>query len=176
MRKTIIRIDTSTIRKNPDAFATTTNVVMGQEVSVKFTGDIPKEFTDDVFFPTTWDDDKNVRGELLDMPSDEVIKSVRSQVSNFVIERKINRTTTRHAPEPEYLFKYKEKSIKCGSCKKLVKVSEIDSDCDDDTGDSWDVCPKCGEPNSFGIIEYEKFSFKTLRVKSESHGKNSKSK
>jgi len=141
---TIIKIDRSTIKKNPNAGNTQTVVYGNAEVSFTIRGELPDHLVDggNVII-TEWS--KNDCSGFLFNPNDiGLLKKIDG------ISYKINKNSQLiyHLPEPEYLFSYEDTQIPCNDCGNKVSIREIIEDENDDE-DVYTICPHCKEIDTF---------------------------
>lgn len=149
----VIKIDRSSIKKNPNAGKQFTNVQGMREV--KFScyltvsefeklnntrGVIISEYRDS---PNS--DKLNVSGYLDDIEFASLLPDTHE------IEAKIHVEKVYHLPLPNWLYKHEDTKIICDECGSLVLYRNIEKDYDDD-GVDFDVCPICKNVNTF---EYE---------------------
>jgi hypothetical protein len=158
----VIKIDPASIKKNPNAFKTTSYVKNGPR-EIRFSYDkISKadflqlkhlsDLHDDVIL-RSYNISHNgsyhsVSGLCLHeqalerLPKEDLSYEINDNVQVF-----------EHYPEPEYLYNYLPTKVKCRNCKKMILHSAIANDCDDD-GCCWTVCPNCSGIDTFEF-EYQ---------------------
>lgn len=152
----IIKIDRSSVTKNPNAGSTSFVVMGAQEITFSFKGDFPDYLTDgeNCFVKTA------VHSPLGDsyecyLNDHSLLEKLLADVKMSVNINK-NNQVIHHLPEPKYLFKYEQKNVQCSECKQMVPYNLIVRDSFDD--DEWNyhsLCPKCNKYDTFPEIEYE---------------------
>jgi len=142
----LVKIDRTTIKKNPNAGKTTYILPIGPEECFKteYYGDRVKEYV--VY-------SKSER-LILDRPRREGDLQSGSISCRYSQPTQVIHTLS---PEPAYFYKYENPTIECEYCKSQFKHTELQSDeysfCED-YGYSDCVCPKCKEWNCCKL-EYE---------------------
>lgn len=155
--ETLIRIDRSTLRRNPSA---------GETQSFVQTGPVVQRVT--LIHPAWSLCLESIGGEFHVLMSigiapfsvcDAVtIDQLHSLViSDFHIECRTDFMEggeyVLHAPLPDWLFSYESQPVRCRECGESFDHSQLESD---DYGDSYSfaVCPKCGAADCCDV-EYE---------------------
>jgi hypothetical protein len=154
----IVKIDHSTIKKNPQAGNTTTVMTGRWDCKFEFDGELPKELHDDEdIILTKWSMDannKHIRGIIVNPTKVDAMTSIGAKVT----QTKDN-IPMYHLPEPKYLFKYENPSVECSNCHAMIPVNDIEEDwieCGEDEH-KVQICPVCKStnPDNFEEIEYE---------------------
>lgn len=159
----LVHIKKDSIRENPRAGQTTTEVVGGWEgtFTMKRTGDksINAGIEEFGMMPgivfTSWNDD--LAEGLAELPEALYTLNYKASLSkdfNVDIKQNTERHTFEHAPMPKYLYSYEDALIQCNECSSKVLVSSIRYDSYDDEA-PFSVCPDCNAHDSFESIEYE---------------------
>lgn len=165
----LVKIDRSSVVKNPDAGKTRTTILQGQRITFEYTGKELPEYLPDIDIM-----------DLMNQPSRDYVVtelgndgkkySLRGRIFNsdcdFAKSMKKDRRAVMymdndfihydHLPLDKYLYKYENTQLKCEECGKIVNYDDIDQDCDDDSGYCYDECPVCHAHDSFGDIDLEK--------------------
>ena len=166
---TLVKIDRSTVRANPNAGATDTSIALAKEAHVTVdTNILPAETVES--HGTTWkmtrysaamdaydcafEAQYMATGKPDPIPTkgDKWPKGVVTEVC--VIQRT---QTVSHAPEPDFFFEYIPTEVTCDSCGASFDHSELAADSDDDGNYSATICPHC---NTWDCteIEYERLA------------------
>lgn len=168
----LIKIDRSSIRKNKDAGSTLTYVPTRWSSSFDYKGKI-KPIVDgqeewfaiesnllrhgvDYVLTDIHNVDQNLLGEVSGQfikPFDfNVIKKIGG-FSNILETRELAKI--QHRPIQQYSFRYEDVELTCLSCKKPTLKSQIENYIDEESGDSYDLCPNCLSLDSFEPVEFE---------------------
>ena len=173
MKAITVKINRSTIRRNPDAGKTQSHVLRKIDYSFKFLGNKkPKwmkekdgvyleeyEHISGVIAGTTF----VLKGRLTNKELTEILlrlieqKDYKKLGGDLTITVDYDYETINHAPSPEYLYEYEKTFIKCSNCKAKIEVNEIVVDYIDDEV-RVEICPKCHGYNTFPEYKYEKIS------------------
>ena len=142
---TLIKIDRSSIKKNPDGGKTQSHVIIGSTTTF-VCNEIPNRILDLIQITS-----ENIENGVIEYsgfikePFDyEKFKGVKG----LKVNTEINNQFIRHLPEPYYFYDYENTEVKCNECGKMIGIKEVYYD---------DECPNCNGIDSFGLIEYEKF-------------------
>lgn len=147
--KTIIKIDRSTLKRNPNAGRMQSNILMGIDTDFKTTcTEIEAkglELVKDIHIASiTYPVDGNVIVYgFIDSPDYDFTKLP----GKWEVESKKNIQTVNHLPIEKYIYKYEQSAVKCSMCGHEVLHSEIEQECDDYT--CYDVCPNCEKTDTF---------------------------
>jgi len=155
----IIKIDRTSIKRNPNAGSTRTYLQGLKDTSFKIkSGKIPKWLLKDPFYPTDQRIENNIvielEGKINGPITDKMIekfKTVKGLSINILCEPII----IDHFPEPDYLFEYEKTKLKCKHCKNKVDVDAIETDWIMDEYEV-EICPICQQENTFPKYKYEK--------------------
>jgi hypothetical protein len=157
--KNIVRIKLLSIEKNPNAGSTVTYVHGLKEVI--FTIDckkIPKAIKAPPFYITqTYSESLNkvnrISGVINGPFTYKQLKKWCKELNGLTINVKQDINRIHHLPEPDYLFEYEKTYLRCGHCKNLIEVEDIESD------NMFDMviqlCPKCDHIDTFPEYVYE---------------------
>jgi hypothetical protein len=162
MKTIIVKIDRSSIKKNPNAFMTTTTIIESVDCTFKWSGyKKPEWFDQEGIVVTTVV--QNSMDNFIEIEG--IIKNPEQFKDYFkepgmTINYKNNFRDLHHRPEPEYLYDYEKTYVKCNHCKEKVEVQKIDIDYIFDGEDEVKVetCPLCFGENTFPNREFEKLS------------------
>jgi hypothetical protein len=147
---TIIRIDRSTIRKNPNAGNTVTYLPGTKELTGEYIGTIPDHYLHRLIVTST-DNEKQcfiANGDYSDiLPLLREDKRASITLTNEPIR-------CDHQPEPPYTYAYEATTVECGACHRHIIHSSIMNEWSDD-GAHYYVCPVCNEINTFDL-RYER--------------------
>jgi len=163
--KVIIKIKSSSIKRNPNAFNTQTIIQKGKRCEFTFEGNkIPEWINNEGVFVTSKNEEKNhgegkeitLKGEInnpnLLKRLGELYEKDKS-ITGLVLNLHQDIEIIHHRPEPEYLCHYENPEVECSDCHLLIKVNDIEEDEMDEN--LVQICPKCGHINTFDF-EYEK--------------------
>ncbi len=175
MKTIIVKIDRSTIRKNPDAGNTQSHILREIIYLFNFLGSKKPRWMkekDGVFLESG----EQISGKSISAGTGLILKGRITNEELFrkllhLIEKKDYKKiggeltlsaehkydTINHAPSPEYLYDYEKTFIKCSNCKKEIEVNHVVVDYIDDEV-CVEICPKCHEYNTFPKYVYEKIS------------------
>ena len=109
----IVKIDRSTIKKNPEAGSTQTHVSGPATCSFKITGGLPEGVSEDevvvhsriIGFP----EGEILEGDLLNLEKAELFKG-----GEVTLRHEIK--TINHLPKPDYFYEYHNPLIECDEC------------------------------------------------------------
>lgn len=150
----LVKIDKSTIKKNPRAGETSTTVLGATTISFVIIGPLPAEFKrPDVFIITSWIDDEHYEGILTNHDLFEYFTKIPGNIQWSVNNQYINYT---HFPEPSHFYMYENPLIECTECK--IQIHLKDAVQYDDEGRLVMICTNCKSTEPFGQIEYENIS------------------
>lgn len=170
MKTVIVKIDRSTIRKNPNAGRTETMISEGLQFFFVFVGTKePKWIKKDGVYVTgvnyqgsdLVNQIMTIEGEIVNNELIEKIKKNHFEKGKFLpgttITVKNNLRTLHHMPGPQYLFEYEKTYLKCKNCKKDIEVQDIDVDYifDGEGEVKVESCPVCNAENCFDNYEFE---------------------
>lgn len=149
----IVKIDRSTIKRNPRGGSTISHESGPQYTEFVIEGKLPDFIKHgENAYIKNWTEGERYEGELFDPQLEfELHKLKDIKVS---IETKVNYNTIVHNPLPAYLYEYENPRVVCSACKKDINVSDVLYDYDDD-GNKSTECPDCNSFNSFEDIQYE---------------------
>lgn len=153
----IIKINKTTIRKNPNAGNTVTYINRGSSASFKIEGNVPKFINKPPFFVEEWRIDNNKMVYASGKINGVIDQTFIDKAPNLQITMYNDIETIYHQPEPDYLYEYKETYLRCSHCKNKVDVDEIQTDWVDDEYEIT-VCPVCEAENSFREYRFQQFS------------------
>lgn len=168
MKTVIVKIDRSTIRKNPKAGQTESIVDRGLLITFVYKGRKEPEWINSLdvdiesrsFQGIPGFEEIEIRGQI--KVTDKLEKFIEENKKTEGLTLTIQRDyeTLHHMPEPEYLYKYEKTYLKCNHCKEKVEVQDIEIDYIFDGEDEVKVetCPLCGGENSFDHYEFENLS------------------
>jgi hypothetical protein len=155
-----IKIDRSTIEKNPNVGNTRTYLQGNSHATFEIESEeIPQWLSEEPFYPTEWslESDSNgmnsMKGEISGMITEEMIEKFKITKGLHVNISK-EPIVIDHMPEPDYLYEYEETTLKCKHCKSKVNGDDIETDWEDDYPIK--VCPVCRRIDSFPEYRYEK--------------------
>lgn len=153
----IIKIDKSTIRKNPNAGNTVTYMDGLKECSFEINGDIPEFINHPPFFIQEWVEENNKLISVSGLVNGPMEQRFLDEAPNLKINIHQEPIKVEHHPEPDYFFDYEETYLKCNNCKNKVEVDDIEADW---VSDEYEIkiCPKCGSENSFPEYRFQKLS------------------
>lgn len=156
----IIRIDRSTIKKNPNAGNTQTVIEGSKEVLFSVESyDIPDIVRKEPFIITSFIEENgkltNCSG-VINGPLTPEQLSEWLTIKGFTVTIRNNTEVINHMPEPEYLYEYEDKEIKCKKCKNMINIDDIEHDEFEDTPVK--ICPICQHFDTFPEYRYEKIS------------------
>lgn len=171
MRHTTVLIDLKSIKKNPNAGQTRMRVYGAKEITFDTNSPLPDfmEKEKDCIL-LTWQDGEGPTESsyiLVDFTKyEELITWALTLQKPYYFNWKVNNNiqTIEHSPIPLCSFKWTNPLIRCSNCKKRTRYKKIIVDYDD-LGDTVDYCPKCKEPNSFGVINLEPIQTALKRMK-----------
>lgn len=152
---TTVKIDRSTIKKNPKAGNTVTTHQGMKEISFEINGKYPSsiEADEDIIF-NEWSSDY-ARGVITNPSKIDLIRNLPGASISVQTEK----IETYHLPAPEYLFKYENPTVECNRCKSKVHVNDIETEWfgGGEDYDEYEVtyCPVCHETGTFEEISYE---------------------
>lgn len=145
--KYLVEIDLKSIKKNPEAGKTVTNVLGGKTVTFKLNKK-HKILDDYTHFRLNIEyNDGRIEGEVITPEGRDMLfelaMSGELKGYNLNINEELHNISYRHAPEPVYLFKYSPTIIECCNCKKKLFHEQLD---EQPTEDSYcdTICPNCG--------------------------------
>lgn len=167
---TLVRIDRSTLRRNPDAGKTTTLVPSGiQSGSFTIERDGRAYVLDVISTPAVWEQDGIVGtffcraatgpmphafpcGETTEGKVGGTDKLVMPEFSREMLE-------IHHQPEPPWLYEHEPTPVTCNECGETFDSRQLKSDyafSGPDGDEIWSsaVCPHCGEWDCCDV-EYE---------------------
>lgn len=160
----LIKIDLNSIKKNPDAGQTQTNVTIGWSSSVEVIGEIPsflKENED--YFCQSYKDINYLeilRPQAFNLIFEKMFEEeFKAKFRN--LSQKRNNQSIYHSPIPSHSYCYINEEIECTNCKNKIKLFDIKEEEEEDN--LVRKCPLCGF-SSFEEFEFEKFN-KNLMVK-----------
>lgn len=174
--KFLIKIDPKSIKKNPDAGQTSLNEYISSECYITITGDHESLENDDVRMVYK---SGNVSAKNKYTETTRYITAMRSKELELYLDslvekhgKNVNYTVQNHfqelnfiVPSPPYLFKYKDKKVKCSHCKSTFSyknlIDESDYDYDGNFCGIRNGCPSCREPDCCEI-EFESIKGKVL--------------
>lgn len=151
MKKTeVIKIDRSTIRKNPRAGATVTLVPGLVEISFKYTGkELPALLRDEnKAHVVSYGNDGVFEGVIENGALDEVFALQEQGIEGYLqIYQTQDVERILHRPDPKWLYKYEDTKVTCSECGG--KVSH------EDVNDENYRCPHCEAEDTFGFVYEE---------------------
>jgi hypothetical protein len=162
----IIKIDKSTIKRNPNAGSTQTIIKGPTEAMFKIEGShIPKWIYKEPFIIT--EEERELVASKSKSKS-AIIKRISGVINgpitsdqlgnwknhNLTININFNHQVIDHFPEPDYFFNYKETYLKCKHCKNKVEIDEIETDWINDEYEV-KICLICKAENSFPKYKYQ---------------------
>lgn len=169
---TLIRIDRSSIKKNPKAGNTKTVAQVGpREVNFTYRGVIPNYLKNaDEHSVVILNELKGSAGQppVYEgcLPVDYgAIFNLLMKDKNASIEVRSGMGVIDHMPEKEYFYKYENPQLECLCCHKVSALNDISYE-DDGDGDQDYACPKCGEFNMFKL-EFEHIVDAIKNIKNE---------
>ncbi|MFW9876909.1 MAG: hypothetical protein ACFFG0_27765 [Candidatus Thorarchaeota archaeon] len=166
--KYLIKIDQSSIRKNPTAGNTVYHINLGPpKYKIETNWPIPNK--KGIMLQSI----NSVDGKFIyqyiaaENPSKYLCKHIKGRPENSYFGiTKINEYDTIYSltPEPRFLYSYENKMVCCNNCKEKFDWKELLSDslsCFEQEAYSWSdtICPKCGEWDCCKI-EFEKLNIK----------------
>jgi hypothetical protein len=157
MATTLIKIDRNSIRKNPRAGATSTEVIGSVEVN----------FSYDRISKEDWQRLKALesagKGVIITKWSDtmcegfvdyeDLLHLLPQNGLSYHVKKNID--TIYHLPEPKYTYRHEHTVLRCNNCNSDVLNTKILIDCNDDG--CYNICPVCNGIETFDY-EYEKIS------------------
>lgn len=162
----IVKIDRSTIRKNPNAG----NTVYYRNIGPKEYHKQTITFEDGIWYKRvqigySYSEEKIV----WTLSHEESIKQEKRPDHFYPDFKESSYQPTEKlyslSPEPEYLFKYENTVISCEYCNEEFPTNELMNDFDDYSGYNDRVCPKCSAWDCCEI-QYEVFDPKSINEKS----------
>lgn len=151
-----INILKSSIKRNPNAGRNSFVTSETREVTGYYIGKIPKKYNDKIHVVSQqFRLDGDIISEFVvygkipkSLQNDKNVKNLE-----FKMERQFGYTST---PEPEYLYKYENKHIKCSDCGKKTPFKKIEEDWINDEYHVY-ICPHCQSTEG-----YPDFSFQSI--------------
>lgn len=153
---TIIKIDRSTVKRNPRAGATQSHVFNGETILFDYAV-VKKEYFDKLkslesedrcIHITKWG---QLTGSNL-FSASGILESVTAigklPQEGLIIGIEKHVQAVNHLPESFFLFSYELTKVACSQCKSMVSVSTIESD-EDYHGNYFEFCPVCEYTNTF---------------------------
>lgn len=164
---TIIEIDKSTIKRNKDAFKTTSHFYNGETITFEgktTDAEIERLKTiKGIDITVIAFDLGEIGGKTISGYLDNI--DLMSQLpKGFNIEGNKKIGTINHLPIAEYSFEYKNPLVQCQNCGGKVLFTELETGVThNEDGDEidFDVCPLCMHPNTF---EYEFQSITDIEI------------
>jgi phage FluMu protein Com len=158
--KTIVRIDRSSIKRNPNAGNTITFMPGLISVTFTFAGKPPKFMFKEPFVIL---ETRNVNNEIVEVKG--ILNAMPKQVGypGLVINVDRELRSIEHRPEPNYFYRYELTKVKCDECGFEINTVELPFYYDDD-GYEYCTCPRCKEMNSFPEIEYEELTNEIIKA------------
>jgi hypothetical protein len=148
----LIRIDRSSIKKNPDAGNEFTTIAHPAEATFEYEGEWPAEIKDGQDVYITEYCLPHYGGDII--PPIDKIKLKRLFELGFKVNLSREVQTFQHLPAPDYLYQYENPLVTCSECQHTFPVNEIETE--DYDGIYFNQCPHCSAVDSFGEIVYEK--------------------
>jgi hypothetical protein len=188
MAKFLIKIDRKSVKRNPDAGATSIRVPTYIEISFEIKGkhvQADKKFRK---YPIALMSYRFEEGYYMRSPQDgpPVVKKYRiiAGQDDFDLEKLLDRLKSFYKaklinfnvryesqqvnlamPVPTYTYQYKKTMVKCKGCKARFTHDKLETDYDyyGDGSDCYyeDICPKCGEHNCCDI-KFENLNYEQL--------------
>lgn len=143
---TLIKIDRSSIRKNPKAGETVTYLPGTIELTGEYAGAIPAYYLHRLIITSIVGEIQYfiANGDPADiMPMLKEDKRASITITNNAIRYE-------HAPEPSYLYNYENTPVECSACKNMVNQESIISEWSSE-GAHYYQCPLCYETNTFDL-------------------------
>jgi hypothetical protein len=162
----IVKIDRSTIKRNPDAGKDHFHVSGPWQGTFEIKGIYPDFIKDDDrFILRSWKPGKYYEGAMLSPDCLDVLmdpknlKWFRDNKCEMSCSVDKNIQTYACRPQEEYGYRYENTPVTCGHCGEKIGVNELENDVADD-GEGGEiycaqVCPKCHHWDTFEKIEYE---------------------
>lgn len=149
MESIIVKIDHSSIKKNPNAGKTVSYVAGRTEISFSCNGIDPALLKNCIITS------RDTFGRMEGLISNPKHAAELEHLEGMTITHKYEKQIIHHAPLPKWLFEYEKPMVECNNCKVSMPVNQIILESSDNGEGLYDICPICNAFNSFPSRTYE---------------------